>query len=1033
MGISDRGTLTQRANVWLPLIVGISFSASSLFLWQAQIQLTAGWGPAEMLLAGAVAGLVGVWLLVIWAIFWTQQPVQLGVIPTVQGQSNPPPDITLPTQLSRLLAANPAVIYSAKPTSDYGTTFISENVVALFGYSAQEFLAEPNFWLKHVHPADVDRIVMDLSQITEREQLVYEYRFLYKNGDYRWTADTVRLVRDATGQPVELVGSWQDVHNRKLTEAALQESLHHLAEIKLALDQSSIVAITDERGVIQSVNQKFCEISGYDQEELIGCTHQLINSGYHPKSFFTHLWQTIANGQIWKGEIKNRAKNGSCYWVDTTIVPLLNAEGKPYQYVSIRNDITARKQAEMALYQQAQREHLVVEITQRIRQSLDLNAILTTTVTEVRQFLECDRTLIYRFTPDWSGIVVVESVGAGWLPILGAVVNDSFFQDSDRRQTYTSGQIQVVADVNRSQLAHCHIALLQQFQIRANLVVPILQDDTLWGLLVANQCAAPREWQPEDVALLQNLATQVAIAIQQAQLYEQVQRELHERQRAETTIREQAELLDVATDAILVSDLNHKICYWNKGAERIYGWSASEVMGQRTAALLYPKTSTIALDIYHTVLGQGTWQGELQQLDRTNQEITVASRWTLVRNSQGQAKAILMVNTDITQKKHLERQFLRSQRLESIGTLAGGIAHDLNNILSPILLSVQLLQMQLTDDRSQQWLDIVESSTRRGTDLIRQVLSFARGIEGQQGALQVRHLIAEVQQIVEETFPRSIQVRTHVAHDLWTVCGDATHLHQVLMNLCVNARDAMPEGGTLQINAKNLVLHPTDSQFHIDALPGNYILITVKDSGSGISADLLDRIFEPFFTTKPLGKGTGLGLSTVIGIVQSHHGFITVSSQLHYGTEFKIFLPALTESNDLPLMPAKLCQGQGEWILVIDDEAPIREMAVATLTAYNYQVMTAADGIEAISLYTQHQDKIALVLVDMMMPVMNGAVTICALRKLNPLIKILASSGVVLDLHLPESNNAVLELFLPKPYTTEQLLGSIQTMLGTAP
>nr|WP_315889701.1 ATP-binding protein [Kovacikia minuta] len=560
-------------------------------------------------------------------------------------------------------------------------------------------------------------------------------------------------------------------------------------------------------------------------------------------------------------------------------------------------------------------------------------------------------------------------------------------------------------------------------------MVPILPEEKLWGLLVVNQCSAPRQWQPMEIDLLKQLAIQVGIAIQQSQLYQQVQLELQERNRAEEKNREQAALLDVATDAIFVRDLESHILYWNKGAERLYGWTAAEAYGRSTILLLYRQAPSNHQSIHQAVLQTGEWQGELQQITKDGKELIVESRWTLVRSSYSRSKSILVVNTDITQKKLLERQFLRSQRMESIGTLAGGIAHDVNNILAPILMSVQLLRMKLSDEQSEQWLNILESSARRGSELIKQVLSFARGMDGEQGVLQIRHLIAEIKQIAEETFPKSIQIYTHVPRELWTISGDATHLHQVLMNLCVNARDAMPDGGTLSIRARNLVIHETDVQFHLDATAGAYVAISISDTGVGIATELLDRIFEPFFTTKEMNKGTGLGLSTVMGIVKSHKGFINVSSKLGEGTEFTVFLPAVDVEETEIVDEMEVFAGQGEWILVVDDEAPIREIARNLLKTYGYKVLTASNGIEAIALYAQHQAEICLTLIDLMMPEMDGITTIHTLKKMNPDIKLITSSGLLTDTEASRTEKTCVHSFLPKPYTSNDLLQIIHDAL----
>ncbi len=500
-----------------------------------------------------------------------------------------------------------------------------------------------------------------------------------------------------------------------------------------------------------------------------------------------------------------------------------------------------------------------------------------------------------------------------------------------------------------------------------------------------------------------------------------------ERKQTEQKIREQAALLDVATDAIFVRDFDNRILYWNKAAENLYGWKKEEALGKKTRELWQEKNLLQLQKALKILMKNGSWEGELYQITKFDKEIIVESRWTLVRFDE-KSQSILVVNTDITQKKQLEAQFLRAQRLESIGTLASGIAHDLNNVLAPILMTAQLLETQLHDARSKRLLPILVTNAKRGANLVKQVLSFTRGVEGDRTILQLKHLILEIQQIAKETFPKSIEVDCQIPRNLWTVSGDATQLHQVLMNLCVNARDAMSNGGTLTICAENLVVDENYAKMHFDAKVGSYIVVIVADTGMGIRHEILDRIFEPFFTTKELGKGTGLGLSTVIGIVKSHGGFITVCSEVGRGSQFKVYLPAQEAAETVEEKELELPQGNGELILIIDDEASIRDITKTSLEAYNYKAIIASDGIEAIALYAEHRQEISLVLTDMVMPSMDGLTTIRTLQKINPNVKIIAISGLATSDKVNAAYEVGIKAFLSKPYTAKQLLETINTV-----
>ena len=375
---------------------------------------------------------------------------------------------------------------------------------------------------------------------------------------------------------------------------------------------------------------------------------------------------------------------------------------------------------------------------------------------------------------------------------------------------------------------------------------------------------------------------------------------------------------------------------------------------------------------------------------------------------------------------------MRAQRMESIGTLAGGIAHDLNNILAPILMSIDILKLTANDPQAKSVLDTIEVSAKRGADIVRQVLSFARGLEGERVEVQPKHLLKDIESIIKDTFPKNILLRFAIPNDIWTILGDPTQVHQILLNLCVNARDAMPHGGNLTIEAENSVLDEHYAAMNIQAKAGRYVQITVSDSGTGIPPNILEKIFEPFFTTKGINKGTGLGLSTVMAIVKSHGGIINVYSEPNKGTTFKVYLPAMemsSEARKTQLEQASLPRGNGETVLLVDDEASIITITTQTLQAFGYRVLTATDGAEAVASYAQHANEIAVVLTDMAMPIMDGAATIRALSKINPAIKIIAASGLHANSDATKASGAGIKHFLTKPYTAGTLLKTLRTIL----
>ncbi len=504
------------------------------------------------------------------------------------------------------------------------------------------------------------------------------------------------------------------------------------------------------------------------------------------------------------------------------------------------------------------------------------------------------------------------------------------------------------------------------------------------------------------------------------------------RKQAEEQLRRQATLLDSANDAIYVRALDHTITYWNGGAERLYGLSSQQVLGRKITEL--GGKDQAAFNAAHVkLLAEGSWTGDLRKPNHDGKERVISCRWTLLRDEQGQPKEVLAINTDVTEQKQLEAQLLRAQRMEGIGMLAGGIAHDLNNILTPVMMSVPLLREAVHDDENRQLLDTVQSSAQRGADIIRQLLTFARGQPGVRAPVPVRQLLREMEKLIRETFPRNLSLAVTVPPELWLVVGDATQIHQALMNLCLNARDAMPDGGTLTLAADNFTLDAASAALMSDAKPGPHVRLCVSDTGTGIPPAHLERIFDPFFTTKEIGKGTGLGLPTVLGIVRGHGGSVRVNSRVGQGSTFELYLPASlgAKASDMPEREVKLPRGHGELILVVDDEATVRGPAQAVLERYGYRVLVAVEGAAALVLFALHRTEIKAVLTDMMMPGMDGPKLIRALRQLDARLPILGMTGLIERGTFKGLEGLDSVPLLAKPFELENLLVALHQTLTT--
>jgi PAS domain S-box-containing protein len=835
----------------------------------------------------------------------------------------------------------------------------------------------------------------------------------HKRGHRYWLSINFTPVFDQMERLLHYVGVGFDVTARKRVEDELAR-LHRRNELLLSAAGDGIIGL-DLQGSIIYVNPAAARLTYWDPAELIGKPASTIiaqlkpvkHRGAEDDNFLTAVLQD-GTVQIGDQDIF-REKGGAAFPVDYTSAPIREGQSC-IGTVLVFRDVTHVRQSETVRNNQARKAAIRADIGFALGANESMNTLLQKCAQSLVKHMDAAFARIWTFNAEDNVLELQASAGLY-----------THLDGAHGRVPIGTMKVGILAKQGLPQLNNDLIndPHLQdkEWAKREKMTAFAGYPLTVEGRLVGLMALFSRKRLPNDtIDVLGVIADAVAQGIM--------------RKRAEEKVIEQAALLDKSQNAIMVIDLAHRITYWNKSAERLYGWQAREVYGKRVDQLLFRDPSYFQA-AKSGVLECGEWRGESCQVNSGDEPVVVEGEWTLVHDEAGKAKSILIVNTDLSERKKIEAQLLRNQRMESIGTLAGGIAHDLNNALAPIVMSVEMLKQKFTDDQSRRMLSILESSAKRGADMVKQVLTFARGVDGERVLLQTRHLLKEVGKIVSDTFPKTIQLKTNIAENLWTIMGDATQLHQVLLNLAVNARDAMETGGgTLSISAENEIVEAS-SDLSSGIKPGFYVMIKVTDSGTGIPQDVLDKIFEPFFTTKEMGKGTGLGLATVLGIVKSHGGFVQVQTEVNRGTTFLVYLPALekakaqseTEHREMP-------RGQGELVLAVDDETSVLTMLKETLENYGYRVIAAKDGAEAIAAFTSHRDDIDVVVTDMLMPFMDGPATIRVLRKLDPSVKIIAASGLLDHEKVRDATGMDNIAFLLKPYTAEKLLTTLRKVIG---
>jgi len=957
------------------------------------------WG----LLSLAIVGLMGVVILIFhrWSQFLESEVTrELDIIRETEGKYES-------------LFQNAVVgIYESTPAG----RFISVNpaLAAMLGYGSVEELL--NAYIPrdiYADPADREEFKRAIEANGVHGM---EVRLKKKDGSIIYTRLHGRCVRNKDGNPLSYQGFVEDITEQVFAKRLLEESEKRYRDL-FETNPAGLYVSTFE-GKILEANEALARMYGYQSAEEVKATPAVnfYRDASEREEFLARLrTRGRINNLVWE---QRRKDGGNLFIMENAHLihdPRTGKELITGAILDITELVHLQREAEVHhRFMEALNEILVAALEQT-----DLDTFFNRSLHVLGERMDVSRVYIFKNEPGRLMRNTHEWVAPDVQPFLGLTASYESYPYWE--QKLSANEPIVAASVLRDLPVELHEILSMQ-NIKAILVWPLFVGKHFWGFIGFDECRRERQWNDAEIQLFR-AASQVISTVIERTLENQT------RLRAEEEQRKLLLAFEQLTESVTITDKDGIIQYVNPAFTRITGYKAYEAIGKKsniTKSGEHPQE--FYQQLWETILSGKAFRARFRNQRKNGSLYYEDKVITPVMDAQGNITNFISSGRDVTQEMMLEEQLIQAQKMESIGLLASGIAHDFNNLLGGILGYASFMKTKLSQsDPIYRYADTIERSATRAAELTSQLLAFARGGQYNVKPVNVNDIAEEALKLAKSSLDKSIVIETHFQTELPNVEGDAGQIQQVLMNLILNARDAMPAGGKLIVTTESLVLAEEYVKTHVEAKRGLYVLLSVSDTGIGMDKKTMQRIFEPFFTTKE--KGTGLGLSMVYGIVKNHGGFIRVYSEVGEGTTFRVYLPA-SEKTETPVRMEEAPMSTGnELILVVDDEDTLRELVKDVLETYGYRVMLAGNGEEALQVYRKHKEEIALVILDMVMPKMGGRETFLKLKELNPKVKALLSTGYSQNGKAQEILNSGVMGFLQKPYQAEELAAKVRKVL----